>query len=74
MLGFQKGTGETDRLCDRLWQVGDVEVGRLLVSLGLEASIEALSCEADLVAKKVEGLDALLGITNMLELGKAESE
>lgn len=73
MLGFQKRKGKTNRLCDRLWQVGDVQVGRLLVAFGLEASIEALPCEANLVAQKVEGLNALLGITDMLELGEAES-
>lgn len=73
MLGFQKRRGRTDRLCDRLWQVGDVQVGRLFVSLSLEASVEALPCEANFIAKKVEGLDALLGVTDILELGKAES-
>lgn len=73
MLGSQERRGKTDSLCDRLWQVGDVQIGRLLVSLGLEASVEALPCEANFVAKKVEGLNALLGITNVLELGKAES-
>lgn len=71
--GFRKSRGETNSLCDRLWQVGDIQIGRLFVSLSLEASIEALPCEANLIAEKVEGLNALLGITDMLELGKAES-
>lgn len=73
MLDIQERRGRTDRLCDRLWQIGDVQVGRLIVALGLEASVEALSCEANFVAKKVEGLNAFLGIANVLELGKAES-
>ena len=73
MTSLQPKRGDTDSLCDRLWQVGDVQIGRILVSLSLEASVEALTCEANFVAKKVEGLDALLGVADKLELGKADS-
>lgn len=73
MISFQTERGETYRLCDGLGQVGNVEIGRLIISLGLEASVEALTCEANFVAKKVECLNALLRVTDILELGKAES-
>ena len=74
MINFRTKREETDRLCNRFRQVGDVQVGRLFVSLSLETSVEALTCEANLVAEEVEGLNTFLGVTDMLELGKAESE
>lgn len=65
--------GDQLSLGDGLGQVGDVQIGRTVVALGLETSIEALACKANLVAQEVEALDALLGVTDILELGKAES-
>lgn len=73
MLNLTQKRGGTDSLCDRLRQIGNVQVGRLVVSLSLETSVEALTCEADFIAKEVEGLDALLRVADILELGKAES-
>ncbi len=56
-----------------LWQVGDVEVGRALVTLGLETGVERLSGEADLVAELVETTDAQFGVTNIVVLGETKS-
>lgn len=63
----------TYSLGDRLGQVGDVQVGGAVITLSLEAGVEALASEANLVTQEVEALDALLRVTDVLELGKAET-
>lgn len=35
--------------------------------------VSAYTSKTDLVAEEIEALDALLGITNVLELGKAKT-
>ena len=56
-----------------LWQIGDVEVGRALVTLGLEARVKGLSGEANLVSKLVETTNAQLRVADIKVLGKAEA-
>ena len=63
----------THRLVEVLWQIRQVQIGRSLVALGLESRIEALTSEANLVAKLIEATDALLRVGNICELGEAET-
>lgn len=56
-----------------LWQVGNVKVGRALVTLGLETRVEGLSGKANLVSKLVKATNAQLGVANIEVLGETEA-
>jgi len=64
----------THRLVEVLWQIRQVQIGRSLVALGLESRIEALTSEANLVAKLIETSDALLRVGHIGKLGETEPD